>query len=507
MPTPSLQIPRYRLHRPSGRAVVTLNGRDCYLGVHGTAASRAEYDRLLHEWLANGRRVPDRGDNSPSITVDQLLVAYWNQAKDWYRKNGQPTSHAHNVQDAMRPLHKSYGLTPVDLFGPLALKGIRETFIERGLCRSSVNKHIGTIKRIFRWGTENELVPSSVFQALQAVTPTTGTTGSTTSVSDAVVGDQTSSPVTAAAIPDPPAETTTSPKRPRTPAQAEAARRNGAKSRGPKTEAGKAVSKYNAVKHGILARTLRPSPQSDWIGAGDYDAVLAGLIDEYQPRTTSQYSLIELMAHTFVQLARCNMWITAVTSVPVEMPWRMDYHPAVHAERCDLLEHILEELPGCSQLACTKDQADELAELVSGAMQWSDAQLEYLVETYGDDDTDDEAESDRLEAEELKQTQRQLANIDAEDIQSIRAVLTGQVCLSATEKEGWTAILEATLDRERLRESAGNKEIDESKSIHRAKPPKNEALAEMLLYQGYARDLARQLSGYRKELMESMKEK
>jgi len=38
------QQPRYRLHRPSGRAVMMLNGKDHYLGVHGSAGSRAEYD-------------------------------------------------------------------------------------------------------------------------------------------------------------------------------------------------------------------------------------------------------------------------------------------------------------------------------------------------------------------------------------------------------------------------------------------------------------------------------
>lgn len=49
------RIPSYRLHRPSGQAVVTLNGRDCYLGRHGTPESRLEYDRLVCEWLAVGR--------------------------------------------------------------------------------------------------------------------------------------------------------------------------------------------------------------------------------------------------------------------------------------------------------------------------------------------------------------------------------------------------------------------------------------------------------------------
>ena len=52
--TNSARIPSYRHHKPTGQAVVTLNGKDHYLGLWGTAASRAEYDRLIGEWIANG---------------------------------------------------------------------------------------------------------------------------------------------------------------------------------------------------------------------------------------------------------------------------------------------------------------------------------------------------------------------------------------------------------------------------------------------------------------------
>jgi hypothetical protein len=44
------------MHRPSGQAVVILSGRDCDLGRHGAKANRLEYDRLIAEWLANGRQ-------------------------------------------------------------------------------------------------------------------------------------------------------------------------------------------------------------------------------------------------------------------------------------------------------------------------------------------------------------------------------------------------------------------------------------------------------------------
>ena len=55
MSTRTPRIPSYRRHKPSGRAVVTLNGRDRYLGPWNSATSKAEYERLIGEWLSNGR--------------------------------------------------------------------------------------------------------------------------------------------------------------------------------------------------------------------------------------------------------------------------------------------------------------------------------------------------------------------------------------------------------------------------------------------------------------------
>ena len=54
----SLKVPSYRLHKPSGQAVVTLDGGDHYLGPYGSAASKREYERLIAKWLANNRSLP-----------------------------------------------------------------------------------------------------------------------------------------------------------------------------------------------------------------------------------------------------------------------------------------------------------------------------------------------------------------------------------------------------------------------------------------------------------------
>ena len=57
---PSKSLPKYRKHKRSGQAIVTLSGKDFYLGPHGTNASKLEYDRLIGEWLANGRQLPSQ---------------------------------------------------------------------------------------------------------------------------------------------------------------------------------------------------------------------------------------------------------------------------------------------------------------------------------------------------------------------------------------------------------------------------------------------------------------
>ena len=62
-----------------------------------------------------------------------------------------------------------------------------------------------------------------------------------------------------------------------TSARALASRRNGARSRGPRTAAGKARSSKNALKHGLCARQLVVLPQED---AAAFEALEAALLAE-----------------------------------------------------------------------------------------------------------------------------------------------------------------------------------------------------------------------------------
>jgi len=164
---PNQKTPSYRLHRSTGQAVVTIAGRDHYLGVHGTVQSRDAYDRLIAEWLANGRMLKQQAVGG--LTVAELAAAYWHFCESYYVKDGAPTSELERIQAALRPVRRLYARSPVAGFGPLALKSIREEYVTAGITRRSVNNQMGRTKRMFRWGVENELVPPSVYHGLQAV--------------------------------------------------------------------------------------------------------------------------------------------------------------------------------------------------------------------------------------------------------------------------------------------------------------------------------------------------
>ncbi|WP_020476580.1 hypothetical protein [Zavarzinella formosa] len=106
------KTPSYRFHKARNCAVVTINGRDHYLGEFGSPESHEEYHRLVAEFLSAKRNpVPDIDPASP-LTVTELIAAYWRHAKGYYVKNGEPTGEAASIKLALRFVKRAYGRTP-----------------------------------------------------------------------------------------------------------------------------------------------------------------------------------------------------------------------------------------------------------------------------------------------------------------------------------------------------------------------------------------------------------
>ena len=79
-----------------------------------------------------------------------------------------------------------------------------------------------------------------------------------------------------------------------------AARLNGARSRGPKTPAGKARASKNAIRHGLLAKCVvlpDESPES-------FDELLQFHLDRFAPMDDIEFGLIEEMASSYWRMRR-----------------------------------------------------------------------------------------------------------------------------------------------------------------------------------------------------------
>ena len=72
----STRIPKYRLHKGSGQALVQINGERIYLGKHGSAESKEKYQRIIAEWLVSVSE-PKQGDvASPATTIFDLCFDF-----------------------------------------------------------------------------------------------------------------------------------------------------------------------------------------------------------------------------------------------------------------------------------------------------------------------------------------------------------------------------------------------------------------------------------------------
>jgi integrase len=197
----SNRVPSYRCKKSNGReyGCVSLpdgmgGRRDILLGTYGTRESRAEYARVVGEWEAGGRQLPQPGA-AKDHSINELILAYWPHAEQHYRHaDGTASQELAGFRLTFRPLKEMYGHTAAKDFGPMALKSLRERLIAQpivsrikvedpatgkkvwqervvrvGLARGVINQRIARIKRLFKWGASNELVPIAVFQALATV--------------------------------------------------------------------------------------------------------------------------------------------------------------------------------------------------------------------------------------------------------------------------------------------------------------------------------------------------
>lgn len=216
------KTPGYRRRRGYDQGLVTLTDsatrkrRDYWLGPYGSSESRERYHRVIAAWEAGGRRLPDRdfdagsgvgvigvgfgsaaaggagaapgvnGTPGPGAvaadgagswgggvgTVTLLVRSYWSWAKSEY----SPATCFH-IRQSLKATKKLFGGTPAAEFGPNRLRLVREEMLKpseatgKVLARQTINRRIGWVVAMFRWGAGREMVPAGIHQALRTVEP------------------------------------------------------------------------------------------------------------------------------------------------------------------------------------------------------------------------------------------------------------------------------------------------------------------------------------------------
>ena len=178
------RVPSLRRHKASAQGIVTLSGRDIYLGVWPIgqktppADVEAAYRKAIAGWLATGfpsledrpPPVVTRAGHFPAVSVEQILAAFLTHAGNYYRHpDGEPTGELTTYKSVMKTVRRLYGTLPAVEFGPLALKAVRQDFIDQGLARTVCNNYTARVRIMFKWAAGEQLIPGSVVHALSCV--------------------------------------------------------------------------------------------------------------------------------------------------------------------------------------------------------------------------------------------------------------------------------------------------------------------------------------------------
>lgn len=188
MPKLLKRPPKYRLHKSTGQAVVSIGGKVHQLGPYGSGESHERYEELIKQWRRRrDEERPDLAEADPEslltvkqlrrrlqqghpVTMGELALVYEDYAHSYYVKNGKVTREGEQVTEILRMLLRHHGEEDVADFGPVKLKDLRELMIDpNDWSRKHINESVNRIRRMFAWACENELVPPTVHHALQSV--------------------------------------------------------------------------------------------------------------------------------------------------------------------------------------------------------------------------------------------------------------------------------------------------------------------------------------------------
>jgi len=163
-----IRVPSFRLHKPSGQAVVTMSGKDFYLGRYDSADAKQRYLKLLAEWEA-ANRSSCFGEPVERLTMAQVALSYLEYAQDYY---GPGSREYVNLKLAVKPLSALYADHSARSFGPAEFKSCRQWWLTNpDRTRQYVNKQVKRLLRVIKWAVSEGMMPPESHAACKCVEP------------------------------------------------------------------------------------------------------------------------------------------------------------------------------------------------------------------------------------------------------------------------------------------------------------------------------------------------
>lgn len=156
------RAPGYCLHKGKGLAYSTIDGREVYWGPFDDPASRRKYNAAMTEWMQ--ARAEEQAQRTGETLLGEIMLAYLDRtARECSR------SCVSKTKAMMRRLAPQHGHTPVIAFGVAEIKAWRDSLVEEGLGRSTINDYLKDLRGMIKWACAEGMAPSIAFANAQAV--------------------------------------------------------------------------------------------------------------------------------------------------------------------------------------------------------------------------------------------------------------------------------------------------------------------------------------------------
>ncbi|MDA1106587.1 MAG: site-specific integrase [Planctomycetota bacterium] len=169
------RIPVLRVHRATNQAFVRIAGKFHYLGVSGSPQVFERYAALLatlDDTAPTPTPTPARQRRTPPATTPKWMTL----AELAHRfllatmeTHGDRHTLAYEARYVASALIEGHAGLRVHEFGPVAFKRVRARIVASGKSRVWTNRMMAAVRRCFKWGIGEELVPADRLEALKAV--------------------------------------------------------------------------------------------------------------------------------------------------------------------------------------------------------------------------------------------------------------------------------------------------------------------------------------------------